>query len=283
MRHLLFILGAVCFSLSMLLLAEAQGHEELPSGRSGPAGDIGVNERIGRSILLDAVFYDEQGNTTTLKQLFNRPVVLSLVYYGCDRVCPLLLSAVADVTGELQLAPGKDYSLITISFDPDDTPKIASEAKKNYIKLVGGTFPSDAWRFLTGTDENIRKVLDAVGFSIKKDEIHGFSHPTALVVLSPGGKIVRYVYTAANGNLALPNRIAFQPFDLSLAIGDAAKGKTGSSIKRALAYCFPHQPKAQAAFFNILKISGGVIFFSIISFFLYLTVSGRKVRSGRGQ
>jgi len=283
MRHLLLTLVAVCFSLLLLFLPEAQGHDELPSGSSGASGDIGVKERTGQRIPLDVVFYDEQGDMTTLKQLVNRPVVLSLVYYSCDRECPLLLSAVADVTGELKLAPGKDYSLITISFDPDDTPKAASEAKKNYIKLVGGAFPADAWRFLSGTNENIKRVLDAVGFTVKRDEIHGFSHPVALVVLSHEGKIVRYVYTTEDNFFSSRKRVAFQPFDLTLAIEDAAKDKTGFSIKRALAYCFPHQPKGQEAFFKIMKISGGIIVFLIVSFFVYLTVSGRKARNGKAQ
>lgn len=279
MRHLLLLLE-VCFALLMLLVPGAQGHEELPSGASGGPE---VSEHTGRSIPLDAVFYDEQGNTTTLRQLFKRPVVLSLVYYGCDRVCPLLLSAVAEVTRELQLTPGKDYTLITISFDPDDTPKTAREAKKNYIKLAGGAFPADAWIFLTGTTENIKKVLDAVGFAVKRDDVHGFSHPVALVVLSPQGKIVRYVYTAEDNFFSSRKRVAFQSFDLSLAIEDAVTGKTGFSIKRALAYCFPHQPKGQTAFFNIIKISGGIIIFMIVSFFVYLVLSGRKVRNRQGQ
>ncbi len=276
MKRLLLILVAVCFSLPVLLLTEAQGHDEVPSGSSGASGDLGVHERIGQNIPLDAVFYDEQGNTTTLGQLFNRPVVLSLVYYSCDRECPLLLSAVAEVTGELKLAPGKDYSLITISFDPDDTPKTAREAKKNYIKLVGGAFPADAWSFLTGTNENIKRVLDAVGFTVRRDELHGFSHPVGLVVLSAKGKIIRYVYTTEDNFFSSRARVAFQPFDLTLAIGDAAKGKTGFSIKRALAYCFPHEPKGQEVFFNIMKISGGIIIFLIASFFVYLMLSGRK-------
>jgi len=278
MKRLLLILVSVCF-LQVLLLPEARGHEGLPCGRPGASGDLGVDERIGQRIPLDAVFYDEQGHTISLRKLFNRPVVLSLVYYSCDRVCPLLLSAVADVTGELKLVPGKDYSLVTLSFDPDDTPKTARDAKKNYIKLVGGTFPADAWLFLTGADENIKRVLEAVGFTVKRDELHGFSHPVALVVLSKEGKIIRYVYTAEDNFFSSRKRVAFQPFDLTLAIEDAEKGKTGFSIKRALAYCFPHQPKGQEAFFNIMKISGAIIIFLIVSFFVYLSLSGRKTQN----
>ncbi len=283
MGRLLLILVGVLFYLPVLLPAEAQGHEELPSVRSGASGDIGVNERIGQSIPLDAVFYDEQGNTTTLKQLVKSPVILSLVYYSCDRECPLLLSALAEVTGDLKLAPGKDYSLITISFDPDDTPKTARDAKRNYIKLVGGAFPADAWLFLTGDNESIKRVLDAVGFNVKRDEVHGFSHPVGLVVLSREGKIIRYVYTTEDNFFSSRKRVAFQPFDLTLAIEDAAKGKTGFSIKRVLAYCFPHEPKGQETFFNIMKISGGIIVFMVVSLFVYLVLSGRKTRNGQGQ
>jgi protein SCO1/2 len=286
MRHLLITLFAVCFAQLVLSNSEpgpqkvfyslgtpvAWGHEE--------AGAIGISERIGQSVPLDAVFNDEQGHATTLKQLVNRPVVLSLVYYSCDRICPQLLGATAGVIGELKLVPGKDYSLITISFDPEDTPLKSRDAKKNYVNFLGPSFPGDSWRFLTGTGENIKMVLNAVGYTVKKDEIHGFSHPNALIVLSSQGKIVRYVYPASGETFSLPRPLAFQPFDISLALSDAAKGKTGFSIKRALAYCFPHQPKGQEAFFNILKISGGIIALLILSFFVYLTMSGRKARRG---
>ncbi len=280
MRYLLLILVAVCFSFQLLLLPEAQGHEELPSGRSGSSGDIGVKERIGQSIPLDAVFYDEQGNMTTLNQLVNRPVVLSLVYYSCDRICPQLLGATAAITGALKYVPGKDYSLITISFDPEDTPKTARDAKRNYINFLGPSFPEGAWRFLTGTSDNIKRVLDAAGFTIRKEDIHGFSHPAALVVLSPKGKIVRYIYPVSD-NFSLPHRLAFQPFDLTLAIADAAKEKTGFSVQRALAYCFPHMPKGQETFFNILKISGAVIVFFVLVFFVYLVSSGKALEGDK--
>lgn len=268
MRDFLNIFVVVC--IAFCGTSAAWGHEELPSG-PGPQ----INERIGQSIPLDAKFYDEQGNVVSLKQLIDRPVVLSLVYYGCDRICPQLLGAAAAVTGALKYAPGKDYLLITISFDPEDTPKIARDAKKNYINFLGPSFPEGSWRFLTGTDDNIKRVLDAVGYTIRKDDIHGFSHPNALVVLSPKGKIIRYVYPVSDTNFSLPQPLSFQPFDLTLAIADAAKEKTGFSIQRAVAYCFPHMPKGQETFFNILKISGAVIVFFVVAFFIFL-VSGRK-------
>ncbi|MBF0506393.1 MAG: SCO family protein [Nitrospirae bacterium] len=272
MRTFLNILVGVCIVFLGTPTA-AWGHEELPSG---PAPQI--NERVGQSIPLDAQFYDEQGNAVSLKQLVDRPVVLSLVYYGCDRICPQLLGATAAVTGALKYAPGKDYLLITISFDPEDTPKTARDAKKNYINFLGPSFPEGAWRFLTGTDDNIKRVLRAAGYAVRKEDIHGFSHPNALVVISPKGKIVRYVYPVSD-NFSLPHPLAFQPFDLTLAIGDAAKEKTGFSIQRALAYCFPHEPKGQKTFFYILKISGAVIIFFVLAFFAYL-LSGKKTLKG---
>ncbi len=275
MRNFLNIFVAMC--IVFLGTPLAWGHEELPDGRGR---GVGINERIGQSIPLDAQFYDEQGNAVSLKQLFDRPVVLSLVYFSCDRICPQLLSATAAITGALKNVPGKDYSLITISFDPEDTPKTARDAKRNYINFLGPSFPEGAWRFLTGTSDNIKRVLDAVGYTIRKEDIHGFSHPAALVVLSPKGKIVSYVYPVSDTNFSLPHPLAFQPFDLTLAIADAAKEKTGFSVQRAVAYCFPHEPKGEETFFNILKISGAVIIFFVLAFFIYL-VSGRRTLKGK--
>jgi protein SCO1/2 len=270
MNRLFIILFAVFSMFQVLFSNAALAHDELTSGSPVQAGEIGINERVGQSVPLDTVFYDEQGNKKTLKQLFDKPVVLSLVYYGCDRECPLLLAAVAEVTGRLKLTPGKDYTLISLSFDPDDTPYSARKAKSNYVKLMGSSFHEDAWTFLTGTNENIKSVLDAVGYTVKKDEIHGFSHPVALVVLSPAGRIVRYVYSLEDNGFTARQSVDFQPFDLSLAISDAGKGKTGFSIKRVIAYCFPHQPKGQELFFNTLKICGAVISLLLISFLFFL-------------
>ena len=263
------------FSFQLFFTGSACGHE------TAVPQEVGIEEKVGQALPLDAVFYDEQGAEVTLRQLIDRPVVLSLVYYNCDRICPQFLGALAEVLGKLPPGPGKNYTVLTVSFDPDDTPQNAREARKNYIKALDGKFPENSWKFLTGNKAATKKLTDAVGFKIQREELHGFSHPLALIVLSPDGRITRYLYTT-NYAYGAPNRIAFLPFDLSMAIADASRGKTGVSNRRDSLYCFPHAPEEQEAFFNLLKIMGAVIMLSIIGFFIYLTSCSGKARKDNG-
>lgn len=266
---------SILFALSLLLTGSAYGHE------TAVPQEVGIEEKVGQTLPLDAVFYDEEGTEVTLRRLVDRPVVLSLVYYNCDRICPQFLGALAEVLGKLPPGPGKNYSVLTVSFDPDDTPKNAREARKNYIKALDGKFPENSWKFLTGNKTATKKLTDAVGFKIQREELHGFSHPLALIVLSPDGRITRYLYTT-NYAYGAPNRISFLPFDLSMAIAEASKGKPGISSRRDFLYCFPHAPKEQEAFFNLLKTMGAVIMLSLIGFFIYLTTANRKARKDNG-
>ncbi|MBZ0156435.1 MAG: SCO family protein [Alphaproteobacteria bacterium] len=242
---------------------------------------MGIIERLGQYVPLDAVFYDEKGRAYPLRQWVDRPVILSLIYFNCDRICPQFLGGLAEALGKATPVPGKEYTVLTISFDPKDTPHGARNAKRNYLRAMGSGFPEEAWRFLTGDAKNIQKLLDSVGFSIKGEELHGFSHPVALVVLSPEGKIVRYLYTT-NYAYGSPSRVTFLPFDLSMAVTGAAKGKVVPTVKRDGAYCFPHQPKSQEAFFTVLKIFGTVTLLLIVGALVGMAVAGRKIRKRDG-
>jgi protein SCO1/2 len=157
--------------------------------------------------------------------------------------------------------------VIALSFDENDTPLIARDKKVNYIKAIGRPFPEDAWKFLTGDKTNIRKFTDSIGFKFQRDSQHDFSHPVTLVVIAPGGKIVRYI-----------EGLTFLPFEVTMAITEAAQGRVGTTTQKVLQYCFSYDPLKKSYVFNILKVTGTVMVLFVGSFLVYLLKTTKKYR-----
>ena len=271
------ILWSLCL-LGLLLPSSAAGHENLTPDDLEADG-IGLEEKTGQLLPPDMTFTDETGGIIRLKDLLGKPAILTLVYYTCEHICPQMLEGLSQALPRLAVEPGKDYRVITVSFDASDTPQIAREAKKNYLKAIGRPFPEDAWRFLTGTEQRIHDLTDAVGFRFRKD-IHGFTHPVVLIFLAPDGKISRYFQvTKFSYGSAYP--ITFSSFDLNMALAEAAQGKSVTGFKKALLYCFSHEPPGQSKFFSFLFVVGLVTLAAMAAFFIYLQVSTRRYRKGK--
>lgn len=229
--------------------------------------DIAVDEQLGRHIPADALFFDENGRKINLQDAIDKPTIIAPVYLSCMHVCPMLLTGLADVLGKLEIVkPGKDFHVVALSFDDRDTPSRAREKKKNYVKAIGKPFPRQDWKFLTGDAQNIRKFTDSIGFSFERQG-HEFNHPVTLVVVAPGGKVVRY----------LPG-VTFLPFDVTMAVTEASQGTVGSTAGRVLMYCFSYDPLEKTYVFNILKVLGTMIILFVGTFFVYLMISTRKKR-----
>jgi protein SCO1/2 len=235
---------AMLFFLSVALFSQqtAFAHVEQP----GKQGTLGIDEQLGRSVPLDATFNEENGHPVRLGQLINKPTILALVYLHCRNVCSILLENLADTLDKLPAEPGKDYVALAISFDENEKPALALKNKEMYLKMIQRPFPETAWRFLTGDRENIRKLTEAVGFHFKRVG-EDFEHPVALVILSPEGKITRYM----NGTDMLP-------FDLKMALVEAKEGRIGPTISKVLRFCFSYDPKAKKLVFNVLRVTGVV-------------------------
>jgi protein SCO1 len=252
----------IILSAITLFFNLAQAHD-VPSTQSTV-----LEEKNGQIIPLDLSFYDEKGNEIALKSLFDKPVILTLIYYTCDRICPQMLMGLAQVLPKIKLSALKDYRLITVSFDEQDTPQIARGLKKNFMKAVGSSFPDNGWLFLTGKKEPIKALTQSVGFSFQRDS-HGFVHPIALIILSPRGKISRYIYIPKLG-YGGEYPIIFSSVELETALYDARAGKIGTAVKRAFLYCFPHEPGQQKTFFRILSVAGIATLIGLIIFFILL-------------
>jgi len=239
----------------------SSGHET-----TATKADIALEEKLGQYLPADAIFADENGKRVSLKEAIDKPVIIAPVYLGCTHECPLLLTGLAQVLGKIDMMkPEKDFRVITLSFDDKDNPKIALDKKKNYIKAIGKPFPEDSWKFLTGDAVNIKKFTDSIGFKFQRDGAHDFSHPVTLVVVSPQGRIIRYL-----------EGISFLPFEVTMALTEAAQGKVGSPTRKVLMYCFSYDPLKKSYVFNILKVTATVMVLFVASFFAYLMISTKK-------
>ncbi len=231
----------------------------------------GITEHLGGQMPMNATFKDSQGNTVTLAQIVKKPTVLAFFYCRCAGICPRLLAGIADVVNRMPLTPGKDYQVITISFDPTDTPKMAADKKANYFNLLQKKMPSRDWMFLTGDEANIRKVTRAAGFSYQKAG-NMYVHPTSLIVLSPKGEITQYLYG-----------VSYVPSALQLAITDAAQGKVGGKIINTLLPCFSTQAKGTKIVTYVMAGTGIAILLMAAAFIGWLIFTDPKRKAAHNE
>jgi protein SCO1/2 len=238
-------------------------------GSDGPAAafGIGTEEHPGAIIPLDTLFRDEQGAAVRLRDLARAPLVLSFVYFRCANACDFLLTGIADVLGSLPAVPGKDYIVLTISIDEREGPADAQKAKRIGLESIQVPFPPEAWRFLTGDAVSIHAVADAAGFRFARNGDE-FDHPLGLIILSPQGKVVRYM-----------NGASFLPADLKMSLLEASTGTIGPTIGRILRFCFRVDPKGRTLVFNTLKVTGIVTLLFAAGLVLYLVLSAGKRRA----
>lgn len=265
--------------LVLVCAGNGYGHETLETNGSA-GGDIGIEEKTGQALPQELVFRDENGVPVRLGSLFGKPAVLTLVYYTCEHICPLMLSGLSQALPRLVVTAGQDYRVITVSFDETDTPETAWNVKRNYVNTAGSPFPEEGWKFLTGDHEAIQRLTQAVGFRFRRD-LHGFNHPVVLIFLSPAGRISRY-YQVTHYQYGAAYPITFSSFDLNMALTEAAQGKAVTGLKKALLYCFSHEPPGQSRFFNFIALVGLVTLLAMAAFFVYLQVSSRRYRRTRG-
>ena len=222
--------------------------------------EVGVEERLGAQIPMELAFMDETGARFVLRDGIKKPTLILLGFYHCPVACNLMLASLTDCMKSMPLAAGKDYQVLTISFDDEDASKLGQERKANYLPNLGPAFPADQWRFLTGDAESIRRLTEAVGYRFKKEDTHAFVHPNVLIVISPDGRVMRYVYG--------PD---FQPFVVAMAVTEASRGHSGPSIRKMLSYCFSYDPKGKRYVLDTMRIAGFSIMIGVGLFVVFLT------------
>jgi protein SCO1/2 len=195
--------------------------------------DIGFDQRLGETVPLDAVFRDESGRAVKLGDYFGkRPVVLALAYYECPMLCTVTLNGLASALDVVSYDPGREFEVVTVSFEPKETPELAAAKKATYLRRYRRAGASAAWHFLTGDAAEIRRLTEAVGFRYAWDETtKQYAHASGIMVLTPDGRLARYLYG-----------VEYAPKDLRFGIYEAAQGKILSPVDHLLLYCYHYDP-----------------------------------------
>jgi protein SCO1/2 len=204
------------------------------SGTPAVFADVGVEERLNESIPADLSFTDSTGKRVQLKELLTaeKPVLLTLVYYRCPMLCNLVLSGMARAMKDTGLALGEDYRVITVSIDPSETPQLAAEKKRGYLQAINRPGDDPNWAFLVGGEQEIKALAQSVGFRYTYDDsIKQYAHSAVSFVLTPEGKISRYLY-----GVDYPAR------DVRLSMVEASRGRVGTSFDRVMLTCYRYDP-----------------------------------------
>ncbi len=229
---------------------------QLPEALKG----VGIDQRLGGLLPLDIALRDEEGREVRLGEYFgDRPLILALVYYECPMLCTLELNGILKAIRVLPLALGKDYQIVTVSFDPGETPALAPRKKDEYMTQYRQPGAEKSWHFLTADAESIRRLTEAVGFQYTYDpKTDLFSHASAIIVATPEGKLSRYFYG-----------IEYSPRDLRLGLVEASQNQIGSFVDQVLLFCFHYDPvqgKYSLVILNALRAAGVVTVLAIVAF-----------------
>jgi protein SCO1 len=274
MKKIILIAVALAFSLP----AMGQGVLEAPAAPPAnmrPPGlkHVGIEQHLDEQVPLNLAFKDETGKSVQLGDYFGkRPVILSLVYYRCPMLCGQLLEGLESALRVIDFDPGKQFDVITVSFDPSDTPAIAAAKKAEIMARYKRSSAAGGWHFLTGPQASIDALTKAVGFEYEYNQkTDQFAHATAIMVLTPGGKLTQYYYG-----------IDFPPKDLRLGLIQASKNKIGTVVDQVLLYCYHYDPDAgrySALIGRVLQIAGGLTVLVLGSFILVMFRLESKVKN----
>ena len=222
---------------------------------------VGFEEKQGQYAALDTRLVNENGDTVLLGDVINKPTLLNLVYYRCPGTCSPLMWGISKSIDAVDLVPGIEYQVVTISFDYTETIDLGIKKKASYVSTMTKKDAAGNWLFFVSDSANIARLAESVGFSYKfiNDQ---YVHPTGLIALAADGKITRYM-----------RGIEFLPFDIKITMVEAADGKIGPSLNRLLAICYSYDEQGNQFVFNVMKVAGIVIIFFGLMMFLYLALT----------
>ncbi len=267
--------------LALALLATSAWAAQMNNGVMSPPANtrpprlenVGIEQHLDAQVPPDLTFRDEAGKTVKLGDYFgHKPLILNLVYYNCTMLCGEALAGLASAMRLVKFDVGNEFDVITVSFDPRETPEMAAVKKKDYVGRYGRPNAAAGWHFLTGQPDSINALTKAVGFQYQYDaKTNQYAHATAIMVLTPQGRISRYFYG-----------VDFPPKDLRMGLVEASQGKIGNAVDAVLLYCYHYDPetgKYGAMVANILRLAAAatILFMGAFLFILWrLDVSVTK-------
>jgi protein SCO1/2 len=236
-----------------------------------PIKDVGFDQKLGEAIPLDLTFRDEAGESVHLSKYFGkRPVVLSLVYFTCPMLCGMTMDGLVRSVRALKFEPGTDYEILTVSFDPRDTPETASEKKRTVMAEYGRKSGPGGWHFLTGDAASVAALTKSVGFRYVWDaEQKQFAHATGITVLTPQGRIARYFFG-----------IEYPAKDLRLALIEASEEKIGNVVDQLLLLCYHYDPKAGRYTATVRNLVRGGAVITLLALGGFVTIMLWRERAG---
>jgi protein SCO1/2 len=237
----------------------------------GTLSPMGIDERLGATVPLDLTLVDEAGRKVTLGSLIDRPTILTLNYFTCVGLCTPQLNGVADLMGRIALEPGRDFRVLTVSFDPRDTPEIAARKRENLLRVIKRPVSPTAWRLLTGDAASTKALADSVGFAFQRVE-DGYVHPGVIIVLTAKGQVSRYILGTH-----------FLPADVQMAVQDAARGLSRPTIAQLPENCSTTQPRGQVYAQRVVRLVGLGTLAGIGLVVGGLVLRGRGLRKGDGK
>ena len=246
--------------ISLLLIALAAAAQDPPAGI---LNEIGVDQKLDATVPLNLRFRDESGAEVELGSLFRgKPVILSLVYYECPMLCSMTLNGLVKSMRPLTFEPGADFDVVTVSFDPRETPQIAAAKKAAYVKDLDRRGAEKGWHFLTGSQDAIQQLTNSVGYRFKwDDQTEQWAHVSAIMVLTPDGRVSQYLYG-----------IEFSPRDLRLSLVQASGNKIGTVVDQVLLYCYHYKPetgKYGLIIMNTVRLAGIATVCALAAFIIF--------------
>ena len=233
---------------------------QLPGALQG----VGIDQKLDQQVPLNLTFHDEYGRDVPLSSFFHakKPVVLALVYYRCPMLCTQILTGLESSLKVVSFNPGQDFEVVSISFDPKDTPQLAAQKKQTYLKRYGRPNTANGWHFLTGDETNIKALTDAVGFHYKYDpKTDQFAHASGIMIVTPDGRLSKYFYG-----------VEYSPRDMRLGLVEASANKIGNPVDALLLFCYHYDPatgKYGAVAMNLIRFAGAA-FVLIGGMFLFI-------------
>jgi protein SCO1/2 len=223
--------------------------------------DVGVDEHLDGQIPLDAVFRDQGGKMVRFGDLFDgkRPMVLTLAYHTCPTVCSLVLSQTVESLKQVDWSVGKEYTAVTLSFDPRETVDRTAAKRADILKAYERPTAAEGWTFLLGNDSNIHRITDAVGFHYHYVESEQqYAHPTVILIVKPNGQVARYLYG-----------LEYSPKDVKLGLLEASNGRSISTVDRILLYCYHYDPNGGRYVLvatRVMRVGAGLAGLALIAF-----------------
>lgn len=264
----LFAAGAVSAQPGGPSLYRGQEPIQPPSNQMPQLlSEIGLDQRLDQQLPLELPFKDEQGRDVKLGDFFGkRPVILTLVYYECPMLCTQVLNGLTSTLGVLSFNIGKEFDIVTVSFDPGETPELARAKKASYIDRYKREGAAAGWHFLTGTQQSIEALTRSVGFRYAYNAgVDQYAHVSGIMVLTPEGKLSRYFYG-----------IEYAPRDVRLALIEAADHRIGTPVDQLFLYCFHYDPKSAKYSLAVMRVIRGAGILTLAAVVVGIVVLRRR-------